>query len=539
MALVGVVIYLPALANGFTDWDDPGYVVRNPHLGPFDARFFAWAFTVFRQGNWHPLTWLSLGIDRALFGNAPWGYHLTNVLLHGTCTLFVVLVVEALFARGLGARDDRSLVAAAVAGLVFALHPLHVESVAWVSERKGLLCGVFYVAALLCYLRFAEHRRRSWYLACLGSFFLALLAKPMAVTFPLVLLILDVYPLGRLTRSGFARVLVEKAPFFVLSIGASVVTLIAQWTGGAVAAMQRVGLWARLWNAERALGFYLVKLALPIDLTPVYPLEPGASPWRWDFLVALAFVLSTTMAAVLWRRRAPLLAATWAAYVVMLLPVVGLIQVGEQAAADRYMYLPLLAPAIGIAAVVVRLWSRGQAARIALVASTLVAAAGMSALTVRQIGVWRDPRTLWTWVVAKQPGAAIAHYNLGEHLRAQGDLEGAALCWRRAVEVEPAFSWPLSGLGSLAALRGEPGEARRYFERALAVNPSDAAALYNLATSLEDEGRFAEARTHYERFLEVAPAKFAHVIPEVRAKLVAPAPASRPEHGAGESVPSE
>jgi tetratricopeptide (TPR) repeat protein len=523
VALVGVVVYLPALANGFTNWDDPGYVVENPHLGPLDLHFLAWAFTTFRQANWNPLTWLSLGIDHALWGLDPLGYHLSNVLLHGVTILIVVLLVGTLFARVRGAWDGRCQVAAATVGLIFAVHPLHVESVAWVTERKDVLCGVFYVLAVFCYLRFAERHSRMQYLASLAAFAMALSAKPMAVSLPLVLLILDAYPLARLTRSGWTRVVVEKVPFVALSIASSTVTIVAQWRGGALVGIRHLGLGARLWVAERALGFYLAKVALPINLSPVYPLESGVSPWRWDFLLSLVLVLGISAAAVVVRRRAPLITALWAAYLVMLLPALGIVQVGHTAAADRHMYLPLLAPAIGLAAIVVRIWQAGRYARTALLMTALVTVAGMSTLTVRQIGVWRDTPALWAWVIEKQPSAAIAHYNLGEYLYKKGNLDGAGQRWRRAVEIDPTFSWPLNQLGNLAVQHGDLDEARRYYEQATRVNVNDAEAQYNFATFLEDQGQIAEARAHYEIFLRVAPPKFAFLFSEVQARLSRPA----------------
>jgi hypothetical protein len=523
VGLVGIGIYLPALANGFTNWDDPGYVVENSYLSPFDVRFVIWSFTAFRQANWHPLTWLSLGLDHVLFGINPLGYHFSNLLLHGATALIVVLLVARLFARVLG-RDGRSLVAAVVAGLLFAVHPLHVESVAWVSERKDVLCSVFYVLAVLFHLRFAEHHRRVQYLTSLGAFALALLAKPMAVSLPVVLLILDAYPLARLTKSNWTRVMVEKIPFVALAMASSLVTIVAQMRGGSMAMMREIGLTGRLWGAERALGFYLTKVALPIDLSPIYPIESGVSPWRWDFLLSLALVIAASAVAVAVRHRAPLVGALWASYLAMLLPVIGLVQVGHQAAADRYMYLPLLAPTIGIAAVTVVVWQAGRRARRALVVCVLVAVASLSILTVRQIGVWRDTPTLWAWVIEKQPRAAVAYYNLGEYLRKKGDLDGAAQYWQRALEAEPTFSWPLNQLANLAVLRGEPDKARHYYDRATRANVRDAEVQYNFATFLEDQGQIYEARAHYEMFLRFAPPKYAHLIPEVQAKLSLPTP---------------
>ncbi|HEX7500896.1 MAG TPA: tetratricopeptide repeat protein, partial [Polyangia bacterium] len=483
--------------------------------------FLAWALTTFRMANWNPLTWLSLGVDHAFFGLDPLGYHLSNVLLHGGTTLIVVLLVGTLFARAQGACDSRSLLAAAVAGLIFAVHPLHVESVAWVSERKDVLCGVFYVLALLFYLRFVEHRKTAEYLACLGAFALALLAKPIAVSLPLVLLILDAYPLVRLTKPGWTRVVVEKVPFIALSLASSVVVLVAQWRGGAVA--RHIALGARLWVAERGLGFYLAKMAVPINLSPMYPLDSEVSPWRWDYLLSFGLVLGVSAAAVIVRRRAPLIGALWVAYVIMLVPAIGVVQVGQQAAADRHMYLPLLAPAIGIAAVVIRVWQGGRHTRAALAVAAVIAMVGLSILTVRQIGVWRDTPTLWTWVIKKQPGAAMAHYNLGEYLREKGDLDSAGQFWQRAAEIEPTFSWPLNQLGNLAVLEGKLDEARSYYDRATRVNMYDAEAQLNFANFLEDQGEVGEARVHYKIFLRVAPPKFAYLFPEVQAKLSLPA----------------
>ena len=521
VAVVAVILYVPALGNSFTNWDDPGYVTENPHLGSFDAHFLAWAFTTFRQAGWNPLTWISLGIDHALFGTDPSGYHLTNVLLYGATTLAVVLLVGALVARAWNVVDGRVLVAAGVAGLIFGVHPLHVESVAWVSERKDVLFGFFYVVALLFYLRFAEDHRRAYYLASLCAFALALLAKPTAVSLPLVLVILDVYPLGRFSKPDRICVVAEKIPFVVLGVASAAITIVAQWRGSAVA--RHIGLGERLWIAVRAFGFYLAKTVWPLNLVPMYPLESQFSPWRWDYLLSLALLLGASLAAVILRRRAPWFSVMWATYLAMLLPAVSAV-LGEQPAADRHMYLPLLIPAIGIAVVAVNVWQARRTLRGAALAVGIVAVVALSVLTVRQIGVWRDTRTLWTSVIEREPTVAMAHYNLGEYFREKGDLDRAGQLWRRAAELEPSFSWPLNQLGNLAVLQGKVDEARAYFERATRVNPNDAEAQLNFANLLEDQGQLAEARAHYEIFLRIAPpSKFADLSREIRAKLAMPA----------------
>ena len=519
VAIVGVLVYLPALSGGFTNWDDPGYVAENPYLGPLNPQFLAWAFTTFRQASWNPLTWLSLGVDHGLFGLDPMGYHLTNAVLHAATALIVVVLTGMMFVRKLGSSDSRGLVAAAVVGLTFVVHPLHVESVVWVSERKDVLYGFFYVLALLCYVRFTEQNKAAQYLATLGAFALALLAKPMAVSLPLVLFVLDAYPLARLTRPRWHRVFGEKMPFLVLAAASSVVTFVAQRRGDALA--RHIGIVDRFWVAERAFGFYLAKMALPINLVPMYPLESEISPWRWDYLLSLAIVLGATVAAVAVRRRIPLGSALWAAYLVMLLPATGVV-LGQQAAADRHTYLALLAPAIGSAAVVVRVWRRGRNTQTVLVVAILAAVTSLAILTIRQIGVWRDTPTLWAWVIEKQPRAAMAYYNLGDYWREKGHLDRAGDYWRRTVEIEPSFSWPLNQLGNLAVLEGKLDEARSYYERATHANMHDAEAQLNFATFLEEQGEIAEARIHYENFLRIAPPRFAHLLPEVRAKLKQP-----------------
>ena len=468
------------------------------------------------MASWNPLLWLSLGLDKAFFGLEPFGYHLTNVLLHCATTFIVVLVVAALFARARSNRDDQNLLPAGVVGLIFAVHPLHVESVAWVTERKDVLFAVFYVLALLRYIRFTERLNRTQYRLSLGMFALALLAKPMAMSLPLVLLIIDAYPLGRVKEMGWRSILREKLPFAVLSGASLVVTVAAQWGGGAAA--RHVTLAERFWLAQRALAFYLSKAFLPFDLVPMYPLDSKISPWRWDFLASLLLVLVASAAAVFLRRRVRVISALWAAYVAMLLPAICVV-LGQQAAADRHMYLPLLVPAIGAAAAAAWLWQAGRSARVAAVMTALGTTVALATLTVRQTRIWHDSDTLWAWVIAKQPNAAMAHYNLGEYLREKGDLDRAGECWKKASEIEPTFSWPLNQLGNLAVLRGKPGEARSYYERATGVNMNDAEAQLNFAGFLEDQGQLAEARAHYLIFLRVVTPELAHMVPEVRERL--------------------
>ena len=528
VGFAGLLVFLPALANDFVNWDDPGYVYRNEKLETPGIEFVRWAFTTLRESNWHPLTWLSLRLDHAVWGKNPLGYHLGNVLLHALNSALVVLVAGGLVRRATGKLECHGAVLVLVVGAIFALHPLHVESVAWVSERKDLLYAFFWLASLQAYLAFTGHSpgtaRARAYAAALLLFLMSLLSKPMAVTLPIVLLLLDFYPLRRLGPAwrDWRPVLIEKIPFLTLSAISGAVTVLAQWKGGSMRAMEVYSLPERAWGAQRAVGFYLGKTVAPFRLAPVYPLELDASPLRWDFVASFLAIVAITAAAVRLRRRAPVLLMAWGYLLVTLLPVLGIVQVGGQAAADRYMYLPILGPAAVMGALAAAAWVRWpqpSLRRPAAVAGILLAG-GLAFLSVRQTGVWRNSETLWRAVIEHSPDTALGPFNLGNHYRDRNDLAAAREQWQHAIRIEPNHSLSLNQLGSLAITESRLTDAESYLRRSVKADPNNAEAHFNLALALEKLGRPGDARPHYQRFLEIAPAEYAHLFPRVRAKLL-------------------
>lgn len=479
-ALLTFVVYLGALGNGFVTWDDGPYVYENPGIRTMDAEFFRRVLTVPVYSNWHPVTVISYAVDYSLWGLDPWGYHLVNNIFHAlNASLVFVLALKIAGLAGAG-REGRwrgfTPGSALVASLLFGLHPLHVESVAWISERKDVLSAFFSILSVLAYLRYAAGERGRgilWYSLTFALLALAVMSKPMAVTVPVVFLVLDFYPLDRLRASSkgpgrTVRLLLEKVPFFALSLLSSVMTILAQST-----AMPEEGagllLYERLLVAARAVFFYLYKMLLPTGLSPLYPLTKGIAPLSFEYAVpAAAFVVCTVLAVVLRRHR--WFAASWLCYVVTLLPVSGIVQVGTQAAADRYTYMPsipvfMLAGA-GVFAYIGKRRSRGRSV-VLPVALTAAALTACAVLTERQTVVWKDGLTLWDHQVRNYPEHAISYDYRGETYELLGRKEEALADYTRAIAVEPGFIDSYIYRGNLLNALGRHGEALNDFDEAI------------------------------------------------------------------------
>jgi Flp pilus assembly protein TadD len=528
LAAATFAAYAGALDDGFVDYDDPLYVTDNPHvLAGLGAGGLRWAFATLRTGNWHPLTWLSLQLDATLFGLAAPGFHLTNVLLH---VANAVLLFAAL--RRLTGALWCSLAVAAL----FALHPLHVESVAWVSERKDVLSTFFGLLALLAYAAYARDPRPRRYLPVALAFALSLLAKPMLVTLPFVLLLLDYWPLGRFGTQaspargrGLWRLVSEKLPLLALSAASCAVTLYAQRAGGAVAGLADVPLGVRVATALQAYAGYLAQAAWPARLAACYPLPAGdISPG--PTLLAAAVVAALTAVAVAARRR-PYLLVGWLWYLGTLVPVIGLVQVGLQARADRYTYFPLIGvflAAVWGAADLAR-GRRGGIAALAAAAAAVLLACGLA--TRQQVRRWHDPVTLWehaaavtegNWVALTalggalldegranaaaaaceqalriRPGNGRAENNLGAARLQQGDYEAAASWFRAAARDDPTLAEAYANLGRTLLLRGRPAEAVEPFRRAGRLRGDSARIRSGLAFALHKAGRADEAAAEY------------------------------------------
>jgi tetratricopeptide (TPR) repeat protein len=477
LLLVTFAAYAPVLRHGFVEWDDPFYVTENPHVrAGLTAGSIAWAFTSTQLANWHPLTWLSHMLDVRLFGLAPWGHHLTSLLLHLANTL---LLFAAL--RRLTHQPWRSLAVAAL----FALHPVHVESVAWVAERKDVLSTAFWFAALWAYARHAERPAGSRLAFVALLFGLGLLAKPMLVTLPLTLLVVDYWPLGRATGGpkALGPLVVEKLPLFAMSLAAGATAWLAQRTFGAVT---EVPLAARLATSVLGCFGYLEKTLWPVGLAAFYPYR--AHPAVFE-VAAKAAVLVTISIAIgwlaRWRRYLP---AGWLWYLVTLAPVAGLIRIGQQQMADRYTYVPL----VGVFVMLV--WGVADAlaharvptrARTAAASVAVLLAATLAIATTLQVATWRDGVTLWEHALAVGGNSTVSQTNLGVALEKAGRYEDAASHLEEAVRLEPRNARAHANLGDVRFALGRYTEAAEAYGEALRLDPGS------------DVTRQSLAMTHY------------------------------------------
>ncbi|HTR45401.1 MAG TPA: tetratricopeptide repeat protein [Thermodesulfovibrionales bacterium] len=495
------LIYLSSLRNDFIrEWDDKTYVYNNPHIRSFDFDFIKWAFSDFYQANWHPLTWISHGLDYAIWGLNPAGHHLTNIILHASNTALVVLISARLIERcreGTAPGEALArlkgqgiLIAAGVTGLLFGLHPIHVESVAWVAERKDLLCALFFLLSVTTYLKYSgavsadpaspsPFRRRD-YLITLPFFILALLSKPMAVSLPVVLLILDWCPLGRIrSLRSFRTVLVEKGPFIILSLLSSVVTIEAQ--KAAMELMNVVPLSTRLLVAVKSVLAYLWKMILPLDLVPYYSYPGNVSLFSAEYLSAIAVVLGITAACIAVVAKKKLFLAAWGYYLITLLPVLGIVQVGAQSMADRYMYLPSIAPflvaGLGTASVWVRI-SASKKRRVlfqcAFFFISILTFTSLSYATLEQLKIWRDTFVFWNYVIEKEPSTVpFAYFNRGNALAEIGHPDRALDDYDRAIALSPSYREAYNNRGSTYDRMGRFDRAIADYTKAIALSQND------------------------------------------------------------------
>ncbi len=493
LAALAFAVFLPALGLPFLNYDDPDYVTANPFVRDgLTAAGARWAFTgVGYAANWHPLTWLSHMLDVSLWGAAPWGHHLTSLLLHSLNAALLFLLL-----RGLTGVVWPAFTAAAL----FAVHPLRTEAVAWVSERKELLAACFALLAVLAWLSWARRRRPAHLAAAVLVYAMALLCKPMPVTLPLLLLLLDWWPLGRPARGGWRVLLAEKIPFALLAAGSAAMTLVAQSRGGAVLhAPHHAGL--RLAAAATAVAGYVGRTLWPAGLAVFYPYDEH--PSGLVVAVAALFAAAATLLAVRLAGRRPWVAAGWLWFAAGLLPVLGLVQVGWQAMADRYTYLP------GIGLAVIAAWGSAEAARrlprwltVALLAAVLAA---LGAGARHYLGFWRDSATLFARAAAVTRNNWLAEGNLGAALFASGRTDEARAHLDRALAINPGFAPARINRGALLADEGRATEAAAELEEALRIEPRSPEARFFLGLARFAQGRAAEAEAELRAALALRP----------------------------------
>jgi Tfp pilus assembly protein PilF len=517
LVAVTLAIYWPVVRCDFVDYDDPDYFSANTHvLAGLTASNVVWAFCTGHTGNWHPLTWLSLMLDGEWFGPGPAGPHFTNLSFHLANTVLLFLLF-----RRLTAANWRSALVAAL----FALHPLHVESVAWISERKDVLCTGFGLLALLCYAkavpsakcqvprtdeqimsRVACHVSCFYWLA-LFCFVLALMSKPMAVTLPFIMLLLDFWPLGRFTfqvsRFTFWPLVREKVPFFLLSAVSCVVTLIVQKKGGAVAALAYVSVTDRIENALVAYARYLGKTFWPVALPLPDPL-PGH--WElWQVVSALVLVAGLSYAAVRLGRRFPFVPVGWFWFVGTLIPVIGLVQVGSQSLADRYTYVPLIGVFIIFVWGAGEICARGRLWKPMIVITAVFILAASALRTRDQIGCWQNSETLFRHTLALTEHNFVAWNDLGTYLSGKGQVTEAINCFLNSLEIDPTNVDILYDLGNALTKRGKLDEAVNTYRRALQIAPDRADILNNLGFALSAQKQYPEAIACFEAALKLDP----------------------------------
>lgn len=483
LALAG---FQPVVNHDFVNFDDPLYVTRNPVVQRgLTAEGWTWAWTRLYASNWAPLTLLSHMLDVELFGLAPGGHHLTSLLLHALAALSLFLALR----RATGATWRSFAVAA-----LFAIHPLHVESVAWIAERKDVLSGLFFFATLSAWLGWLRKPSPERYLATALLFAFALAAKATVVALPVLLLLLDWWPLERIARrSGpsWRRLLLEKAPLLGIAVAVGAITLLAQ--SEAMPTLASVGLGRRVATAAVATATYVIQTFVPRDLAVFYPL-PTSFSTNW-VVGALGLLAAISLGAWRARRRAPYLLVGWGWYLVTLAPMSGLLQAGSQARADRYTYLPLVGIFLASVWGVTDLARRLRPRRLTIgVATTVlvVSLASFSLATRRQLGWWRDSVSLWTRALAVTADNPRAHLNLAEALRPLNRREEALAHYRRALELDPGQADVWAGLGNALWSWGRPGEAVTALRRALALDPANVGALHTLARALSELGAVDE-----------------------------------------------
>jgi protein O-mannosyl-transferase len=503
LVAVTFLVFWPVTRAEFLNYDDPDYFTSNPHvLGGLTGGNIAWAFTTGHAGNWHPLTWLSLMLDVECFGKGPAGPHFTNLWLHA----FNAVLLFLLLRRWTGASGP-SLATAAL----FALHPLHVESVAWVAERKDVLSLGLGLLSLWAYTTHVRQGRppaasRAYWIALL-FLALGLMSKPMLVTLPCVMLLLDWWPLnrfeGRDLRSAARGLLVEKLPFFGLAAASSVITYLVQQQSGAMTSLARLNTGDRLANAFVSYARYLGKVFWPEPLATPYP-HPGQWPPA-SVALGVGLVAGLTLIAVRLARRHPFVFTGWGWFAGTLVPVIGVIQVGSQAMADRYTYLP----SIGLFVLLAwgaetcgRRWNLPRAA-LGLMLGVALLAAG--AQTRRQLGHWQNSETLFRHALAVTPANHVAANNLGTHLSSRGRMPEALEAFLLAYSFKADNADTLYNLGNAFTRLGRAEDAVRAYEQALALAPGRAEAMNNLGFALASLMRYDEAVTWLKRSLDLKP----------------------------------
>jgi Flp pilus assembly protein TadD len=540
LVITSLIAYGRIMGNGFVNFDDEIYITKNQHVqAGFNPQTIKWAFTSVISSNWHPLTLLSHVLDWQLFGAFASGHHLINLFLHiGSVLLLFSFLNNA----------SKTMWPSALVAALFALHPLRVESIAWAAERKDVLSTFFGMATLYAYVLYTEKHQFSKYILCILLFALSLLAKPMLVTLPFVLLLIDYWPLGRwqivsvplnvavpvnIVISGkkkskhrkidssaekkittpvstpkdsnylIGQLFWEKVPFILLAIASSIVTIWAQNKGGAIATLQRVQFTDRLTNMIISYIAYLCKIIWPVDLAVFYPYEYSAPGWQ---IIACLFLLVIISAvSIFFIKKAAFLFVGWLWYLGTLVPVIGFIQVGRQSMADRYTYFPSIGIAIILVWGIFHLLPKGKIRKIILLPASAIILSVLSILTWQQCGYWKNSTSLFSHTLQVTKNNYLAHTNLGVALAGDGKTEEAIGHYRAALQIKPDDDDTHYNLANALKKQGAIDEAIAHYREAVKLNPNYSKAQNNLGVYLDAQGMHEEAIVHYRQALQIEP----------------------------------
>ncbi|MBW1862021.1 MAG: tetratricopeptide repeat protein [Deltaproteobacteria bacterium] len=516
LIILTLILFWNVQNHDFVNFDDPIYILENHHVkAGLSFKGITWAFTTLHGGFWFPMTWLSHMLDCELYGLNPKGHHLNNLLLHIINTLLLFLILN----RMTGALWKSTFVA-----VLFAFHPLHVEPVAWVSGRKDILSTLFWMLTVWAYLHYTEHPSLKRYLLMLSMFILGLMSKPMIVTLPLILLLLDYWPLNRFSlgqlfsnnsscepqnthniekRTGVNIVILEKAPLIFLSFISITIVYFAEYQYGAIRSLDSFPLGVRSANALVTFITYIFKSIWPHDLTFFYP-HKGMPPW-WKIIGSGLLLLFASFVFIKHARRHPYLAVGWLWYLISLLPVIGLVQVGVHSMADRYTYIPLIGLSIMLSWGISNFFNRIRCGNWVPFISGGIFTIFLMSNTWIQIGYWRNGITLFSHAIEVNSNNYFAHNNLGLEFFKKGELDKAIHHFSEALRIRPYSLEINNNMGAILARLGRLDEAISYFSWVTRMDPNSAGANFNIGIALNQQGSHKEAASHFSKALRIKP----------------------------------
>jgi tetratricopeptide (TPR) repeat protein len=496
LTLAIVAVYCQVGNYDFVNYDDGEYVYTNLNIQKgFTCDAFKWAFTTNYAANWHPLTWLSHILDWQLYGSKAGGHHITNLIFHIANALLLFIVLRQM---------TSALWPSAFVAALFALHPLHVESVAWVSERKDVLSTFFWMLTMWAYLRYVNKPGISRYLWTAFFLALGLMSKPMLVTLPFVLLLLDYWPLERFGKLKFYRLILEKIPLFFLTVISSVVTFLVQKNWGAVSQLTDLNFTVRLGNVFISYVKYIEKMFWPAGLVYFYP-HPGRNISILYPIISAGLMLAATILVIRYAKNHRYLLTGWFWYIGTLVPVVGIIQVGDQAMAERYSYMTLTGLFIIIAWGVSEMLVNWRYRKFILTASSFVILLILAVCSNIQSRYWKDSMTLYTHALKVSKNNYKAHFNMAVTLRDMDRYDEAAVEFQKCLQLKPDSPLAINGLGIIFGRQGKFAQAGEYFTKALNINPNLEEALINFGYVLTNQGKLDDAAVKFEESLRINP----------------------------------